>query len=57
MNSKAAAGIAVLVVLMMGAIAIGVDWEELGYDTSDPGVPNGRKVVVSGQLDLGLKLD
>ena len=27
------------------------------YDTSDPGVPNGRKVVVSGQLDLGLKLD
>ena len=37
MNSKAAAGIAVLVVLMMGAIAIGVDWEELGYDTSDPG--------------------
>lgn len=37
MNSKAAAGIALLVVLMMGAIAIGVDWEELGYDTSDPG--------------------
>ena len=26
------------------------------YDTSDPGVPDGRKVVVSGQLDLGLKL-
>lgn len=26
------------------------------YDTSDPGVVNGRKVVVSGQMDLGLKL-
>ena len=25
------------------------------YDTSDPGVPDGRKVVVSGQLDLGLQ--
>jgi hypothetical protein len=24
------------------------------YDTSDPDVPSGRKVVVSGQLDLGL---
>ena len=27
------------------------------YDTSDPGVENGRKVVVSGQLDLGLKME
>lgn len=25
------------------------------YDTSDPGLNNGRKVVVSGQLDLGLQ--
>ncbi len=24
------------------------------YDTSDPDLPNGRKVVVSGQMDLGL---
>ena len=37
MNSKVAAGIAVLVVLMMGAVAVGTDWEELGFDTSDPG--------------------
>ena len=27
------------------------------YDTSDPGVQNGRKIVVSGQLDLGLKVE
>ena len=45
MNSKVAAGIAVLVVLMMGAIAVGTDWEAIGFDTSDPGekvpfVPN-----------------
>ena len=39
MNSKIAAGIAVLVVLMMGAIAIGTEWEDLGFDTSDPGEP------------------
>ena len=37
MNSKIAAGIAVLVVLMMGAIAIGTEWDKLGFDTSDPG--------------------
>ncbi len=24
------------------------------YDTSEPGVPDGRKIVVAGQLDLGL---
>lgn len=45
MNSKIAAGIAVVVVLMMGAVVIGTNWEYLGYDTSDPGegvqfVPN-----------------
>lgn len=39
MNSKAAAGIAVLVVLMMGAIAVANDWEGLGYDMSTPGDP------------------
>lgn len=39
MKSKTAACIAVLVVLMMGAIAVGTDWDNLGYDTSDPGEP------------------
>ena len=46
MNSKVAAGIAVLVVIMMGAIAIGTDWQALGFNTDDvpeenvPFVPN-----------------
>lgn len=35
MNAKIAAGIAALVVIMMGAVAIGTDWQELGYNTDD----------------------
>lgn len=37
MGSKAAAGIAVLLVLTLGAVAVFNDWEGLGYDTSDVG--------------------
>ncbi len=37
MNSKIAAGIAVLVLVMMGAVVLGTNWDYMGYDTSDPG--------------------
>ena len=44
MNSKVAAGIAVLVVLMMGAVAVGTNWEDLGFQTDTPGGENEDKV-------------
>ncbi len=38
MNSKVAAGIAVLVVLMMGSVVLCANWEEIGYtNTDEPG--------------------
>ena len=37
MNSKIAAGIAVLVVLTMGAVVLGTHWEDFGFQTDDPG--------------------